>query len=143
MRESVLVSNLIRGLYGVVHLMRANVGSVRTADGRRFSTGLPKGFPDLFGILPPWESKSGAPVPVFLEAKVRPNRPTDEQVAFLDHYKRMGCICGVVYSVDEAWALLIPYLKPRYYDDTGALIYTGEEGEQDDGKKENVRPGDC
>lgn len=142
MRESVLVYNLIRGLYGVVHLMRANVGSVYTKDGRRFSTGLPKGFPDLFGVLPPWESKSGQEKTVFLEVKVHPNKPTPEQVAFLDHYKRMGCICGVVYSVDDAWALLMPYLKPRYYDDTGALIYTDEGGEQDDGTKENVRAGD-
>ncbi len=33
-------------------VFRANVGKVRTADGRYFDTGLPRGFSDLFGFRP-------------------------------------------------------------------------------------------
>ncbi|MDK6867819.1 VRR-NUC domain-containing protein, partial [Lactobacillus paragasseri] len=31
-------------------VFRANVGKMRTPDGRFFSTGLPSGFPDLSGF---------------------------------------------------------------------------------------------
>lgn len=111
MRESLLLNEIIRALYPAVKLWRANVGSVRTADGRYFSTGLPKGFPDLFGVLPAEMTKSGCAVPVFVEVKVRPNRPSEDQVKFLEEQKAKGAAAGVVYSVDDAWELLLPYLK--------------------------------
>lgn len=113
MRESQLLSDVIRGLYGCVKLMRANVGMVRTEDGRRFSSGLPKGFPDLFGVLPPEHSASGHPVPVFIECKVGANKPTPEQIEFLKRYAAMGCACGVARSVDDAWGIIIPHLRAR------------------------------
>lgn len=136
MRESMLVHDIIRGLYGVCQLMRANVGSVRTADGRRFSTGLPKGFPDLFGIIPSWLTVDGHPRTVFIECKVKPNKPTPEQLTFIEKYRRMGCIAGVAYSVDDAWGLILPYLKPQHHDDDGALTETGGD---EDGTTEDVR----
>lgn len=110
MRESYLVNDIIRGLYGCVKLWRVNVGTVKTADGRRFSTGLPKGFSDLFGILPSRYSKSGCPVPVFIECKVGANKPTDEQTAFLRAQKEIGCAAGVARSVSDAWAIILPFL---------------------------------
>ena len=113
MRESQLVSDVIRALYGCVRLMRANVGSVKLPDGRRFSTGLPKGFPDLFGVLPPEYSRTGTPVPVFIECKVGANKPSPEQEQFVDHYRRMGCAAGIAWSVSDAWEILIPHLKER------------------------------
>lgn len=116
MRESLLLADVIRGLYGCVRLMRANVGMVRTEDGRRFSSGLPKGFPDLFGILPPEHSRTGCPVPVFIECKVGNNQPTPEQIEFLERHARMGCACGVARSVNDAWGIVIPFLKERSED---------------------------
>ena len=45
------IQNLIRTeLADRVILFRANVGSWQTKDGRFVSTGLPIGFPDLFGV---------------------------------------------------------------------------------------------
>lgn len=111
MRESYLVNDIIRGLYGCVKLWRVNVGTVKTADGRRFSTGLPKGFSDLFGILPHQYSKTGCPVPVFIECKVGANKPTDEQKEFLRAHREMGCAAGVARSVSDAWAIILPFLR--------------------------------
>lgn len=74
---------------------RANVGKVKLLDGRWFDTGLPKGFSDLFAI------KDGKIY--FIETKVKPNKPTKEQLNFLavmnDRYKCRG---GVAYSVEDA-----------------------------------------
>lgn len=113
MRESQLLHDIIRSLYGVVRLWRANVGSVITKDGRRFSSGLPKGFPDLFGILPHKISKTGCPVPVFIECKVGRNKCSPEQAEFIARHKDMGCAAGVARSIEDAWEIIIPFLKPH------------------------------
>lgn len=110
MRESYLLSEVIRGVYGAVHLMRANVGMVRTEDGRRFSSGLPKGFPDLFGVIPGELTRSGTPIPVFIECKVEGRKPTPEQAEFLAKYRAIGCACGVARSVGDAWEIILPFL---------------------------------
>lgn len=76
-------------------VFRANVGTVRMADGRFFKTGLPKGFSDLFAI------KDGRIY--FIETKVHPNKPTMEQNHFLYIMRTMyGCEGGVAYTVEEA-----------------------------------------
>ena len=111
MRESYLVNDLIRAAYPFMRLWRINTGSVMTRDGRRFTTGTPKGFPDLFGVLPADQSRFGCAVPVFIEAKVKPNKPTPEQVKFIDDMKAQGAVAGVCYSVDDFWELMIPALK--------------------------------
>ena len=73
---------------------RANVGKVRTPDGRWFDVGLPKGFSDVFAI------KDGKIY--FIETKVRPNKPTKEQLEFIDIMKnRYGCRAGVAYTFEE------------------------------------------
>ena len=79
--------------YGIV-TFRTNVGKVRTADGRWFDTGLPPGFSDLMAI------KDGKVF--FLEVKVKPNRATENQLAFLERMKSKGCRGGVVYSIEDA-----------------------------------------
>ena len=76
-------------------VFRANVGKVRTPDGRWFDTGLPKGFSDLFAI-------KGGKI-YFLEVKVKPNKPTKEQLNFLDAMENIyGCRGAVVYSIEDA-----------------------------------------
>ena len=76
-------------------VFRANVGRVRTPDGRFFDTGLPKGFSDLFAVR---DGKI-----YFLEVKVKPNKPTPEQIAFLKTMtEKYRCQGRVVYSVEEA-----------------------------------------
>lgn len=111
MRESDLVNELIRELYPVVHLFRTNAGTFRSIDGKHVVKGLPKGFSDLFGVIPKTLTADGRPMPVFLEAKIYPNRASEEQIKFLREYRLAGCIAGVVYSVGDAWKLIDPYLR--------------------------------
>ena len=79
---------------------RANVGLFFTRDGRPVSTGLPKGFSDLFGHR---QSDSKA---FYLEVKGATGRVSVEQQAFLNAMKMRGAIAGVVRSVDDARELL-------------------------------------
>lgn len=111
MRESQLLNDLIRGLWPTVKLYRTNAGTFRSIDGKHIVKGLPKGFPDLFGVIPRQLTTDGRPMPVFIEAKVHPNKPTPEQIEFIKLYRSAGCIAGVCYSVEEAWELILPALK--------------------------------
>lgn len=122
MRESQLIYALIRGLYGVAHLDRVNCGTVTTQDGRKFSTGVPKGYSDLSGYLRQEVSTTGAPIPLYIEAKVGNNKPTEEQIRFIETKKKDGCIAGIVWSVNGAWDLLMPYIRKDtgYYSDDHA-----------------------
>lgn len=79
-------------------MFRCNVGRVKLADGRWFSTGLPKGFSDLFAC------KHGNTY--FIEVKVRPNKPTPEQLTFIETMRFNGFTAGCVYSVEEAVMLV-------------------------------------
>lgn len=78
-----------------IRIWRANVGKVKMADGRYFDTGLPKGFPDLFGIAPDGRA-------IFIEVKKIGGRVSDEQRRFINVMKGYGAIAGICYSVDEA-----------------------------------------
>ena len=75
-------------------VFRANVGTVLMKDGRWFDTGLPKGFSDLFAV------KDGRVY--FIECKVKPNKPTPEQLNFIERMIQQGCAAGIAYSVEEA-----------------------------------------
>ena len=74
---------------------RANVGKVRTVDGRYFDTGLPKGFSDLFGFRPDGKI-------FFIEVKNEKGRVRLEQKRFMDIMKKKGALVGVARSVEDA-----------------------------------------
>ncbi len=76
-------------------IFRTNVGKVRTPDGRWFDTGLPKGHSDLYGFRPDGQI-------FYIETKVLPNKPTREQLHFLNAMKSKGALGGVAYSIEEA-----------------------------------------
>lgn len=76
-------------------VFRANVGKVRTADGRWFDTGLPKGFSDLFGFRPDGRI-------FFIEVKNQTGRVRPEQEKFLERMREFGALAGVARSVDDA-----------------------------------------
>lgn len=99
--ESQLVNEIFRAVYPHAQLFRANVGSVKTADGRRFSTGLPKGFPDLFG----YRRRDGKAV--YIECKLDYNHASNEQAAFIIRAQAAGALAGVCYSVDDALSLVL------------------------------------
>lgn len=89
-------------------------------DGKHVVKGLPKGFPDLFGVILSDKTPDGKTVSVFIECKVHPNKPSPEQIGFIDEHRAGGCCAGVCYSVADAWRLIRPYIKTeldRYSDE--------------------------
>lgn len=61
---------------------------------RIFDTGLPKGHSDLVAY------KNGEAY--FIETKIHPNKPTKEQLNFIEQMIKQGCAAGVAYSVEDA-----------------------------------------
>ena len=95
------IQNSIRlALSGKCVIFRANVGVFSTADGRTVSTGLPKGFSDLFGYR-----KSDCKA-VFIEVKTAKGKVRPQQEQFLNAMKNYGAIAGVCRSAEEALKLI-------------------------------------
>jgi hypothetical protein len=95
------VQNSIRlALNPYAIVFRANVGSFKTADGRVVTTGLPKGFSDLFGFR-----KSDGRI-FFIEVKNEKGKLRKEQAHFIETMKEKGAIAGVARSPEEAIALI-------------------------------------
>lgn len=119
------LQNAIRNeLAGKCLTFRANVGTGwqgtkvdKLIDGRLlitnprpFSTGLPPGFGDLFGVMPVTITPDmvGQTIGVFWAGDVKFGRGklTDKQRAFLDAVRRNGGIAGELRSVDDALNLI-------------------------------------
>lgn len=81
-------------------IFRMNVGTGYTADGRYFNTGVPKGFPDLFGFR---KSDGRA---VFIEVKTPKGKPSAKQVKFLETMRKNGAIAGICRSAEDAVKLI-------------------------------------
>jgi len=72
---------------------RVNVGKVKMFDGRYFDTGLPRGFPDIIAL------KDGKCY--FIELKVGKNKPSEEQINFINQMIKNGFSAGVAYDFEE------------------------------------------
>ena len=81
-------------------IFRVNVGAGKTADGRYFSTGVPKGFSDLFGV----RHKDGRAV--FIEVKTSSGRVRPEQENFITRMRECGAAAGICRSADDAVKLV-------------------------------------
>ncbi|MCI8388941.1 MAG: VRR-NUC domain-containing protein [Clostridiales bacterium] len=101
--ESQLLNAVIRVLAPYCKLYRVNVIRMKTTDGRWLSTGVPAGYPDLAG------RRRCDGRAVYIECKVKPNKPTPKQQAFIDEAIKDGCIAGVCYTPEDALRLVIPY----------------------------------
>lgn len=77
-------------------IFRANVGKVKMDNGRWFDTGLPKGFPDLFG----YRHSDGKMF--FIEMKNETGRLREDQKKFAKILKTVPVLYGVARSVDDA-----------------------------------------
>ncbi|MED3623240.1 VRR-NUC domain-containing protein [Neobacillus thermocopriae] len=100
MRE-IDVQNAIRlALNPYAVCFRANVGIFSTKDGRTISTGLPRGFSDLFGFR-----KSDGRI-FFIEVKNEKGRLRKDQEHFIETMRKNGAIAGVARSPEEAIALI-------------------------------------
>lgn len=95
------VQNSIRlALNPYAIVFRANVGTFKTADGRTVSTGLPKGFSDLFGFR-----KSDGKM-FFIEVKNEKGRLRPDQKHFIETMHKNGAIAGVARSPEDAIELI-------------------------------------
>ncbi len=77
-------------------LFRTNVGGFYTDYGGFISTGLPKGFPDLFGF----RKRDGKAL--FIEVKTETGRLRKEQEHFLKVLDEYDVLHGVARSVEDA-----------------------------------------
>lgn len=101
MTEEHAVQNEIRiALSQYATVFRSNVGKVCTPDGRFFDTGLPKGFPDLFGFR-----HSDGRI-FFIEVKTKTGRVSPEQKNFIEQMRRCGAIAGVARSAADALKII-------------------------------------
>ena len=104
-------------------LFRANVGKAWTGkkiassddiitlqEARPFTTGLPIGFPDLFGLktVKITEDMVGKEVAmfVFLEVKRPGGRVMKAQERMIEHLRSLGARGGIVHSAGEAIDML-------------------------------------
>lgn len=71
-----------------------NVGGGLMANGSYFKTGVPVGWPDLIII------KNNGEVS-FCETKIKPRKPTQEQLKFIAELKRRGFRAFVAYNLEE------------------------------------------
>ena len=78
---------------------KVNVGSVLTADGTMFSTGLPTGFPDLVLL-----GRGGRIM--FVETKIHPRKPTQVQLDLHAELRSRGFTVAVIYSIAEFMQIL-------------------------------------
>ena len=81
-------------------IFRVNVGTCHTKDGRFFKTGVPKGFPDLFGVRKT-DGKA-----VFIEVKNANGRPSEEQMNFIEKMRSVNAVAGICRSVEDAMNLI-------------------------------------
>lgn len=101
MKESDLMRTIMLALSEAGHfVVRGNVGLFFTKDGRPISSGLPKGFSDLFG------HRAGDARAFYLEVKRPGERLKPHQAAFLSAMRVRGAIAAVVTSPREALDVL-------------------------------------
>lgn len=105
-----------------IHIFRANVASgwfghwskfgntVRINNPRFLSTGLPKGFPDLFGYVSKTITKDMVGKTfahfAFLEVKSPNGKPSKEQLELQRQFLDDGAIGGIVRSVQDSLIIL-------------------------------------
>jgi len=107
-------ANVGRGWVGVNVGNRIEEGRkyLTLADPRPLDTGLPEGFPDLFGFIEdpgqPTLQANGltyavpASITVFVEVKTPTGRVSPKQQAFIDAARAAGCRAGIARSVADA-----------------------------------------
>lgn len=81
-------------------IFRANVGKFKTQDGRWVSTGLPNGYPDLFGFI------HGSNKIFFIEVKNATGRPRPDQIRFHKFLQKNKVIHGIARSPEDALKII-------------------------------------
>ena len=97
--ETVLQNKMRVALADIAVTFRINVGTFKAGD-RFISTGVPKGFSDLFGFR---RSDGRA---FFIEVKTAKGKPTKSQLNFIKRMQECGAIAGIARTIDEARELV-------------------------------------
>lgn len=96
MTETDLQNKIRLSLSDIAVTFRANVGKFYTADGRVINSGLPVGFPDLFGFR-----KSDGKM-FFIEVKLPNGKLSPGQEKFSVFAKQHKILYGVARSIEQA-----------------------------------------
>lgn len=96
MKEKDIQNEIRLALNPYAVIFRINVGTFMTETGQFVSTGVPRGFSDLFGVR---RSDGRA---VFIEVKSAKGRTSKYQDNFLKQMEKAGAIVGVARSGQEA-----------------------------------------
>jgi len=91
--EGQLVRDIINALSYHGYAMRLNSGQVETKNGYMFR-GCEVGTSDVLFL------RNGKAT--WIEIKIKGNKATEAQVAFIERMKKQGCRGGVAYSVSDA-----------------------------------------
>ena len=103
-----MIRDLLRWKSG--EFWRINVGSGYLSHTwndkpRWFSTGVPKGFPDLIGIIPRKITQNDVGNIIgqfaFIEVKSKSGRPTSDQKNFHELLYKNGAIGGIAHDFDD------------------------------------------
>lgn len=97
-------------------VFRGNVGLLYTRDGRKMRTGLPNGFPDLFGWR--WSDRQI----FFIEVKTPTGKIRPDQKAFHLDLQNRKVIHGIARSVDDALKIVDEGLIGYGFEDNS--VYT-------------------
>lgn len=94
-------------------VFRANVAKAQLADGRWLSTGLPNGFPDLFGFR--WVDNQI----FFIEVKSKTGKPRPDQIRFHEFLQSHNAVHGIARSVQDAMMIVDGAIVGYGYNDYG------------------------
>lgn len=100
MKEKDIQNSIRIALAPYAKIFRINVGVFNTSDGRAISTGVPKGFSDLFGVRI-CDGKA-----IFIEVKTDTGRVREEQKHFLEIMKATGALAGIARNEKDALEII-------------------------------------
>ena len=92
----------LKFMYGSLNGVRLTIGSAVKAK----RAGMNKGFPDIFL---PWPNKKNNGL--FIELKIGNNKPSPEQVEYLNFLQSNGYSAHVCYGSEETINIIIDYLE--------------------------------
>lgn len=98
--ETDIQDNIRLALSKTCVIFRTNVGGFYTEYGGFISTGLPDGFPDLFGF----RKRDGKAV--FIEVKTAKGVVQDNQIHFMEVMDGYDVLHGIARSVEDAEAIV-------------------------------------
>jgi hypothetical protein len=90
-------------------VVRSDSEHVVLKNARQISFGLAPGSSDNIG----WVELNGIAVPLLPEFKSPTGKPSEQQQAFISMAKGMGCIAGVVRSVDDLLDLIDEFITEK------------------------------